>query len=228
MTPDDPRHGTYAGSNAHWGAGEELCGPCREAAATYARRRRKLRELYGASSIPSTGTRRRIQALMTLGWSGVQIGNASGIHRQYLWEVLAGERVTVKTAKRIARVYGPLSMTLPPETGKFERMAAARIRNLARRNGWAPPLAYDDIDRDPAPRGLRGGLRRGVGEYDGREIVDEVTVQRILDGDVVPANQAERIEAMRRWLALGNSQRSLCARMGWQEGRYKPREEPAA
>lgn len=37
MSPTDERHGTYAGRLAHRAAGEQPCGPCREAYNVYQR-----------------------------------------------------------------------------------------------------------------------------------------------------------------------------------------------
>ena len=41
MKPDDPRHGTYAGAQAHTKDSEPVCRPCREAATAYIRDWRK-------------------------------------------------------------------------------------------------------------------------------------------------------------------------------------------
>lgn len=41
MNRDDPRHGTYAGAQKHRHDAEEVCPPCREAAAAYIRAWRK-------------------------------------------------------------------------------------------------------------------------------------------------------------------------------------------
>jgi hypothetical protein len=48
-------------------------------------------------------------------------------------------------------VYERLSMTLPPETTTAEKCDATRSRGIARRNGWLPPLAWNNID-DPSER----------------------------------------------------------------------------
>lgn len=44
LPPDDPRHGTNAGSVAHWRSGERPCGPCRDGALR-AKKQRQLDEL---------------------------------------------------------------------------------------------------------------------------------------------------------------------------------------
>jgi hypothetical protein len=44
LEPDDPRHGTYAGWNAHRVAGTMACRDCLDAAAAYARARRTRKD----------------------------------------------------------------------------------------------------------------------------------------------------------------------------------------
>lgn len=57
MTPDDPRHGTYAGAMQHDG---NLCPPCRRAATTYMRtwrhRKRASRCAMTQGHVPGTRT----------------------------------------------------------------------------------------------------------------------------------------------------------------------------
>lgn len=59
------------------------------------------------------------------------------------------------------------------------------------------------------------------------ESIDPVVVERILAGEVLAANNAERHEVMRRWVALGRPKAQLLKRMGWKDGRYDPRPEDA-
>lgn len=48
MSPDDERHGTYAGYQRHRLDGETACGPCRDAARDYAREFRARRDVPAA------------------------------------------------------------------------------------------------------------------------------------------------------------------------------------
>ena len=50
----------------------------------------------------------------------------------------------------------------------------------------------------------------------------------ILAGEKLPTTTAERREIMRRWLASGRTESSLCERMGWKASRYTPRREEVA
>lgn len=148
MSPDDPRHGTYPGAVNHYQEGEPACGPCKEASAAY-KRNRRTRLYLGrteALMVPSRGTLRRIEALQALGWSVATIGRRAGHSEYWAYVLPRHERVHESTAREVARVYEELSMTLPPET-----MYTARTRAAARAKGYAPPLAWDDIDNDEAP-----------------------------------------------------------------------------
>ena len=145
MSPDDPRHGTTAGHYAHRKDGEPACGPCVAAKTRY----EKTRHVYGPRMVPATGTRRRIQALKAMGHSGADIAAALGVTYQAVnrLEHSTSAHIFAATQANVARVYEEMCMTLP--TG-YHR---TRIRNAAARAGYAPPLAWDDIDTDPQPVG---------------------------------------------------------------------------
>ena len=142
---DDPRHGTNRGYLAGCG---EAC--CKAAHAAYRRDLRSRQYLAGGPlTVDATGTQRRIQALTALGWPGYWIDDEIGRVRTYTTNILAQRaHVLASTADLIADVYDRLSMTLPPTDTLAQRQVVSRARNLARRKGWPPPLAWDDID-DP-------------------------------------------------------------------------------
>lgn len=89
--------------------------------------------------VPALGARRRIRALLALGWTHQQLYSASGIRTAVALHQ-AGEWVTARKFRAIDRLYEQLSMTPGPS-------AATRAR--ARRLGYPPPLAWDDVD-DPS------------------------------------------------------------------------------
>lgn len=200
MSPDDPRHGTTAGHSAGC---RERC--CREARNADERRRRKYRDVFGICRlVDNTGTVRRIQALWALGWTSQHIAAAAGWNApQAVTEIVKVRHgVHRTTAETIARVYDEMSMTLGPST---------KNRREAARKGWAPPLAWDDIDRDLAPVGM---------EHDGHEDADERVVERILSGEWgLRANTDERLAVLDAWLARGGTQNELERRTGWNVSR---------
>lgn len=152
MAADDPRHGTTRGYDAHRrneGA-NTVCGPCRAAAAAYEYRRRIDSILGRPRTTSGLGTARRVQALVALGYTFGQIG--AEFDRSQDWAAKIAHRpngtIRTSTASKIAELYRRWSMALPDETTGRQRHAASYARSTARRYGWAPPLAWDDID-DP-------------------------------------------------------------------------------
>ena len=95
-----------------------------------------------AGHVPAVGARRRIRALLAIGWTHAHIAEAAGIppRRPALILSQAGDMVTLDAHDRIADAYDELSMRQGP---------SARNRRL----GYPPPLAWDDetID-DPRAR----------------------------------------------------------------------------
>ena len=152
MTPLDPRHGTNRGYKAHRVAGQVACDPCKRAAATYqaTRNYERLRGLP-PRRLPSRGAIRRIRALYAIGWTSVHIAEAGGFPSNKCVARLQPHRsMSRQTIMRVRRAYKALSGMPGPSTMNRER---------ALREGWAPPLAWDDIDRDERPKGMRLTLR---------------------------------------------------------------------
>lgn len=160
----------------------------------------------GRRTIDPTGTQRRLRALRAIGWTWDQLAVELGVSRSvaFQWGVDKPRGVYRETAQTVADAYARLSMQ--PQTG----WVADRARVRAARLGYAPPLAWDNID-DPREKPQTGG--KG-------QVFDDVIVDRLLAGERLKSNRAEKEEAMRRWLAAGRSQRSLCAMHGWAENRY--------
>ncbi|MDQ0758753.1 hypothetical protein [Streptomyces canus] len=99
------------------------------------------------SIIDGTGTRRRLQALVSMGWTLNALGPRLGFHPRRLTDLIHGERVLASTARRIADGYRTLQTLDPIAHGVPERSAKLSL-NLAAREGWPGPLDWDDID-DP-------------------------------------------------------------------------------
>jgi hypothetical protein len=211
MLPHDPRHGTYAGGRVHRAHHQPVCDPCAYAEARY-ERARQLDILHGRPrSLPSLGTRRRLQALVALGHSFGRIGEALDMTGAGAWALGTRDRAYVRavTVAKVASLYDAWSMTLPPEITTNERKAAAYARTVATRNGWLPPLAWDDIDHDPQAAST---LDQGD--------IDWVVVERILAGDIVPTTTTERQAVVARWPSTGRSLNDLARLTGWKVERY--------
>ncbi|WP_181312486.1 hypothetical protein [Nocardioides campestrisoli] len=194
-----------------WEADQVEKAAARRAAAAQTREYRKRVYLQrGPMLIDSIGTVRRLQALCALGWTGPQLGARLGVTPARVGHLVSGRWTQVHrdTAAKVAALYDELSMTVPQDP-KVLRPTQIRIharqRRLAAAKGWAPPLAWDDIDRDRAPVGFVTPAG-----------IDETVVDRLLAGDQVTHTPAERWEAIRRW---DGSDNALERMHGWNVAR---------
>lgn len=225
LSPADARHGTSAGYCA--GCRDECC---RTAIADYSRSLRARQYLAGGPLIvDALGTKRRIRALMALGWTGRQIDAELGRKPTYTANLLCGpDRVNRATAASVAAVYERLSMRLPADEPDANRQVIARTRGEARRKGWAPPLAWDEIDTDLEPNyGHTPAVWGEGGRYLPQSLddVDEVAVQRILDGDWrLACSRADKVAVVARWTGTHAELERLTS---WKVERYVTREAAA-
>jgi AraC-like DNA-binding protein len=93
----------------------------------------------GTGYVDGLGTRRRLQALRALGHTRASIATGLGVTKQHVGYLLRQKQVTSHTAYRVDELYRRWEMT----PGSSER-----ARSHAKRMGWAPPLAWSNID-DP-------------------------------------------------------------------------------
>jgi hypothetical protein len=211
--PSRHQHGTEAGYVNH----RCRCADC-TAAHTQTARDRRRRIAYGRHvprSIPSTGTRRRVEALACLGWSmqalDERMGWSSGRFRVIL-ELQDG--IGPATAQRVADLYEELWNQPAPAVDWGSRISVTRTRRLAERRGYLPSLAWDDIDHDSAPP-----------SYEGEPIIDELAVDLACAGQRVPLTKPERYEVIRILHARGLTDREIGDRLGQtRDGIAKHRE----
>ena len=204
MSPDDPRHGTYAGAVAHWREQDKPCGPCALAAARRRKLNRLRREEGRPGLVPALGTVRRLQALQAIGYGYPRLARETGIPEKSLRNpTYRGSWVYRATAEAVAVAYERLCMT--PLDGPYAR----RSRNMAANKGWLPPLAWDAID-DPDERP----------NHRARDLEpDDVAIERALSGDFdIRLTRAERLEVVRRWTRSDNE---LERRTGWNVARLR-------
>lgn len=158
--------------------------------------------------VPAIGTRRRIRALLALGWRHTDISAVAGrqsgcaLHQQGRW-------VTKSLHDDFSAAYRRLSATQGP---------SEKTRRWAKKLGYPGPLDWDDIDHDPEPEASTDvdGSRR-------HEEPDPVVVQRVLEGDwslAAEANPAERSAIVAQWTARELPLNQLEQRTGWRVHRY--------
>jgi hypothetical protein len=114
-------------------------------------------QLADGANVDATGTRRRLQALVTLGWSVSALGRRLGKTSANMFTTLESEQVLEATRRRVAALYDELWDVPAPTSTRHERTSATRAKRYAAAHGWAPPLAWDDDeidDPDARPQGL--------------------------------------------------------------------------
>ena len=193
-----PRARHVHGTEAAYTRDRCRCLPCRLARST-AVAAWKAGEPLPGTTVPIIGTRRRLQALTTLGWSPPELAVHAGMHPGVVRRLRSDEgshpsyadtaAVLTLTRDRVGVVYDRLWAV--PSVGP----KATVMRRMALRRGWLPPLAWDDdtID-DPG----------FVPHVAGTGGVDVVAVQRAVDGcRPVVLTRAERELAEVRLRASG-------------------------
>jgi hypothetical protein len=156
--------------------------------------------------IPTLGAERRVKALLALGWTHDEMrrrGNVT-VH-------LARGSYTQMLARRwrdIDAMYAELCMTPGPS-----RHTASRAAKV----GYAPPLAWDDID-DPNEK--PAGATKTADFHD---LVDEAMIDRVMRGGERPRRltHAEGREVYRRARANGMTTYEIEAAYGLNVERYK-------
>ena len=158
------------------------------------------------SQIPATGTRRRLQALVAIGWPVSWLAAELGREPNNLRRTLTSHSVTVATAQQVAALYDRTWNIPPTPQTRADRAAVAAARQTAARNHWLPPLAWDDIDTDPDPKPTEGTSDTTP------DVLDEIAIERALAGDGIGLAQltrAEQDEAVRRLTEHGRSLREI-------------------
>ncbi|MCF8605133.1 hypothetical protein L5I01_17400 [Gordonia sp. HY442] len=130
--------------------------------------------------VPALGTTRRLQALVAIGY------NQRDLMRQldWAWEgnhlnLFHGriDSVSARKARDVAGLFAELAMTPGP---------SSRARNRGVKLGWAPPLAWDDID-DPNETPELGG-------HDGMDTQLKIAeFERLIRWGEIPETAAQRL-----------------------------------
>ncbi len=96
----------------------------------------------GHTVVPAVGTTRRLQALVAIGWTQSYLAHRIGwtpSNAARLFNPSRATQVQARTARRVEVLFGELQLTPGPSD---------RARRHARRKGWVPPLAWDEVQID--------------------------------------------------------------------------------
>jgi hypothetical protein len=163
--PYSGRCGSSTGYSDHWKLGTEPCAACKRARALHQQDYVKRRYLNGGRGVmvDPIGTRRRLEALFWMGWSYKEIGRRLGMCDTQFRVIAKRKKIYPESAERVRLLFEELCMTPGP---------SKMCHTLAVRRGYAPPLAWLDID-DPeeisgsgcsgtTPRSSTGAANAGV------------------------------------------------------------------
>jgi transcriptional regulator with XRE-family HTH domain len=189
------RHGTQRGYKTR-GCRCELC----RAAVTRAEKAYRLNRMHnGDREIDATGTRRRILALGTIGWSQREIAAQSGLTQRTIGRLATAVVTSVHTdtAAAIRTTFARLEMTPGP--------GGMHVTRAAINSGGLPPLAWDedsidDPDATPATCDVPTGI-------------DPVVVARLVSGVRVDARPSEQTEALRVLSEQGMTDTEIAERL---------------
>lgn len=94
--------------------------------------------------LDATGSHRRLQALVAIGWSKARIAAKLGILPANFNTFMVADKCTAKRAVQVKELYDRLWNQPQTGTDGYSRASSARARNYAAARGWVPPLAWDD------------------------------------------------------------------------------------
>lgn len=216
-----PRVKHQHGTEAAYSRDDCRCLPCALARHRYVRAW-KAGAPTERSTVPIRGTRLRLQALCAIGYSppelAARLGTSTAIVQRLRSGYLSSGRyadsahVLLRTHLAVAALYDVLWDT--PSTGKHAR----RLRNLAARNGWLPPLALDDdlLDSPTVEEmdHITYESHPNIGKNQIAEFIDEIAVEQAIAGRPVRLTRAEVTDAVRRLTAMGFSAAQIAERVG--------------
>lgn len=117
-----------------------------------------LDNVADATPVDATGARRRLQALVAIGWSQSKLATRLGVRPTNFSTTMRSTKLRADTVRAVHALYEELWNTPPVADTHREKIAFSRSVRHAAEQGWAPPMAWDDetID-DPAarPHGVR-------------------------------------------------------------------------
>jgi hypothetical protein len=126
------------------------------------------------------GTRRRLQALAARAWSPGAIERESGVPARLIQRDLdKTANLPPWLARTVATAYDRLWNREPSTATAADRQAAAEASARAERDGWAPPMAWDDDLIDlPDAQPATGWRPRPTTRRKARDLVEDAEFVR--------------------------------------------------
>ncbi|TFD41723.1 hypothetical protein E3T37_03465 [Cryobacterium sp. TMT2-10] len=151
--------------------------------------------LAAGAVIPSRGTHRRLQALVSIGWSQSKLAAHLDIQPGNFNRMMGAASVCVGLHREVHVLFDQLWNTEPAHNEWRSLSSFNRAKRYAAARRWLPPMAWDDIDTDVAPP---------VAEASTADGIDEAAVELAMSGEDVRLTALERRAAVtqlhaRRW-----------------------------
>lgn len=156
-----------------------------------------LENVAPSTPVDAAGSHRRLQALVTIGWSQQKLADRLGLTRANFGSMMKAKQVTAATALKVRALYEDLWDQAPPEDTHRDKIAASRARNYAKARKWLPPMAWDDVLLDLSEAELAAELDRQVAKLDDSELAHYRNVRYKL-GEMSPLVVAAAREYNRR------------------------------
>lgn len=130
-------------------------------------------------NVDSTGSRRRLHALMAIGWPLLYTAQHAGIHPSNRSVIVARPTIRATTAQKITAAYDELKNRKPARHG-IRPTSIKRAKQQASANRWPPPAYWDEtgaID-DPHFEPMYRVTRREIVAHDANWIMRTTGVSR--------------------------------------------------
>jgi len=121
--------------------------------------------LAATAAVEAAGTRRRLQALVAVGWSGRVLATLLPMEPAHMNRILRGRpTVAAATARRVRQLYDKLWDQPPPQATRGQRISAARARAHAARQTGRPRWRGTTTPSVTRPPGRTRGAGRAPTE----------------------------------------------------------------
>jgi hypothetical protein len=147
--------------------------------------------------IPTVGIRRRLEALATLGWSAKDVARVAGLYKDTPNRAARTGQCTPGTYRAICDAYNKLWDKSAPTDTRAQRVVVARLKAHARRQGWVPPMAWDEDALDNPDARPDTGAPPDTAEQ--RQLERLALWRKGLTDREIAAATGRHHDAIRRW-----------------------------